>query len=187
MTSLKPTATARLLLAALSLGAALPLTAEAAGRRGARAQVERHRAPERIDRRHDRRDDRDDRHERRHDRRDDRRDDRRFRDWNDWVEFRLKVAGAQLVAGMIFDTLPPDATVIVIDGVTYFVQGDTYLVKVVDGGRSCYRVVIPPAGAVVKVLGPGARIVRVGGLSYHLLDGAYYLKKGSTYVLVPAP
>lgn len=189
MTNLKPSA--RLLIAAIGLSAALPLAAEARGRRGAGPQAERPRAPERVERRVDRREDAGDHgdrgHDRRRERRHDRRDDRRFRDWDDWVDFRLQVAGARLLAGMIFDSLPPDAAVIVIDGTTYRVQGGVYLVKVVQSGGVHYRVVNPPAAAVVGVLGPGARVVRVRGLPYHLLDGVYHVQEGATFVRVPAP
>ncbi|MEM8933742.1 MAG: hypothetical protein AAGE94_21305 [Acidobacteriota bacterium] len=114
----------------------------------------------REDAREDRQDHRDDRREDRQDFREDRRDDRhdhrhphwrhhRWDRWDDWVDYRRTVATARLVAGMLFATLPPEHTVVVISGTTYYVHDDVYFVKVIDSGITSYEVVDDPTVVII--------------------------------------
>ncbi|MEM8994023.1 MAG: DUF6515 family protein [Acidobacteriota bacterium] len=113
----------------------------------------------RGERRDDRQDFREDRREDRQDFREDRRDDRhrhvhswrhhRWDRWDDWLDYRRTVATARLVAGMIFATLPPEHTVIIIGGSTYYVHDDVYFVKVHRNGLTSYEVVDEPTVVII--------------------------------------
>ena len=159
------------------------------------------RRDDRYDRRDDRRDDREDRKDDRQDRREDRRDDRydrrddrwdhrhrrHHRDWDDWIDYRRRVAGARLIAGMIFSTLPRNHTVIVVGPHTYYYHDHVFMTRVVYGGRVSYEVIRPPIGAIVRILPPGYVRVVVRGTPYFVHDDVYYIQRGGSYHVVVRP
>ena len=151
---------------------------------------------ERVDNRNERRERVDDRQERvdnRNERRDDRWEDtwrerhQRFERWEDWREVRGAIAGARIMLGMIFATLPNDHTVVVIDGKTYYVHEHVFFTEVVRTGIHSYEVVRAPIGATVTVLPAGHKIVEINGVRYHIYDDVYYRPRGNGYVIVVKP
>ncbi|MEO1086970.1 MAG: hypothetical protein AAFY88_22270 [Acidobacteriota bacterium] len=157
--TVRPIVVALLSLMTIQAGAAF---AAPGGKARGEKRVERridHRQDFREDRRDDRQDFREDRRDDRQDFREDRRDDRhrhihdlrhhRWDRWDDWLDYRRTVATARLVAGMIFATLPPEHTVVVIDSSTYYLHDDVYFVKVHRGGVVSYEVVDDPTIIVI--------------------------------------
>jgi hypothetical protein len=97
------------------------------------------------------------------------------------------VAGARLIAGMIFASLPPQRTVIVVGPHTYYYHDNVFMTRVVYGGRVSYEVIRPPIGAWIPILPPGHRTVHVRGTPYYVHDDIYYIQRGGSYHVVVRP
>jgi hypothetical protein len=81
------------------------------------------------------------------------------------------VIGARIMHGMIFGTLPPQRTVIVLGGSSYYYHDNVFFVRVIYRGRVSYRVIAPP----------------VRGVNYYEFDDIYYVRRGGRYVVVVRP
>jgi hypothetical protein len=88
---------------------------------------------------------------------------------------------------VIFATLPPQHTVLVVSNKTYYFHDDVYLIRVVDRGVVSYQVIQPPYGASVRILPVGYRTVVVRGSNYFVHDDIYYIQRGNDYVVVVRP
>lgn len=197
-TTKKIAATLFLTLMASPHVAEISAHAEAPSRRAAVERKADRRADHRVDRRHDRRDDRDrldERRDRRQDRRQDhrldrridRRIDRRWDRWDDWVDYRRTVAGVRLVTGMIFGSLPPQPTVIVVEGEQYFYAEGVFFQRIPSIGGATYQVVLAPAGAVVAALPSDAVVVTVAGARYYRSGDIWFLGAPGGFRVVLAP
>jgi hypothetical protein len=89
--------------------------------------------------------------------------------------------------GMIFGTLPPQRTVIVLGRSSYYYHDNVFFVRVIYRGRVSYRVIAPPIGAPFSILPVGHRTVIVRGVNYYEFDDVYYVRRGGRYVVVVRP
>jgi hypothetical protein len=88
---------------------------------------------------------------------------------------------------MIFRTLPPQRTVIIVDHTSYYYHDHTFFVRVVDRGMVSYRVISPPIGAPISILPVGYRSVIVRGVPYYEFDNVFYTQRNGRYVVVGRP
>ena len=84
--------------------------------------------------------------------------------------------------GMQFNTLPFGYVPLSVGGIPYYYSNGAYYQQEPSG----YMAVIPPVGAVVPALPPGAEALSIGQ-GYFYAGGAFYLQQPQGFVVVSPP